>query len=116
MHELSIMQNTLEAVCASAREAGAEKVTQIRLRIGAMSGVVRESLEFAFEALAPDTMAAGAALLIEEVPPLCFCEGCQKEFTPEAFVFACPACGRPASELRRGREIELVSIEVPDHV
>ena len=40
----------------------------IRLRIGALSGVVPEALEFAFEALRPGTLAEKAELAIESVP------------------------------------------------
>ncbi len=61
MHELSIMQSALSLALDQARQAGAARVHTIRLRIGALSGVVPDALEFAFEALTPGTMAEGAA-------------------------------------------------------
>jgi hydrogenase nickel incorporation protein HypA/HybF len=50
MHELSIMQSALDQVLEKARQAGASRVHAIRLRIGALSGVVPDALQFAFEA------------------------------------------------------------------
>ena len=55
MHELSIMQSALDQVLEKARQAGASRVHAIRLRIGALSGVVPDALQFAFEALADGT-------------------------------------------------------------
>ena len=65
MHELSIMQSALSLALDQARQAGAARVHTIRLRIGALSGVVPDALEFAFEALTPGTLAEGAQLAIE---------------------------------------------------
>ena len=53
MHELSIMEGALALALEQARQAGARKLHVIRLRVGAMSGVVPEALQFAFEALTP---------------------------------------------------------------
>ena len=61
MHELSIMQSALNQALREARRAGAARVHQIRLRIGVLSGVVPDALQFAFEALTPGTAAEGAA-------------------------------------------------------
>ncbi len=84
----------------------------IRLRIGALSGVVPDALEFAFEALAPRTAAAGAHLAIEHVPARFWCAGCAREFESEDMLAECPECHNPSGELRGGREMELASLEI----
>ena len=114
MHELSIMQNALNQALREARLAGAARVHQIRLRIGVLSGVVPDALQFAFETLAPGTAAAGAVLEIEEVPARFWCAACRREFVSANFFADCPDCGSPSAELRAGREMELSSLEV-DH-
>ncbi len=115
MHELSLMQSTLDIVFAEAQRLSARRIHGLRMRIGALSGVVPESLEFAFEALTEGTLAQGARLEIERVPARCFCARCAREFEPPPHSFACPVCGRASAELRRGREMEVLSIEVePD--
>ncbi len=112
MHELSLMQSTLEIALEYAQNQGAQKICQLNLRVGALSGVVPEALEFAFEACVQDTIAAGAHLKIELVPALCYCENCDREFTPPDPIYACPDCGRISSKLIQGRELQLTSLEV----
>ena len=112
MHELSIMQSALDQVLEKARQAGASRVHAIRLRIGALSGVVPDALQFAFEALADGTPAQGAQLLIEDVPARFWCAACSHEFEATRMFAECPDCHRPSAELRAGREMELTSLEV----
>jgi hydrogenase nickel incorporation protein HypA/HybF len=112
MHELSIMQNALNLALDQARKAGASRVHVIRLRIGALSGVVPDALEFAFEALAPGTPAEGAQLVIERVPARFWCATCTLEFTSEDMLAECPNCHSLSGELRAGREMELASLEI----
>jgi hydrogenase nickel incorporation protein HypA/HybF len=112
MHELSLMESTLEIALENARRQGAQKIHQLNLRVGAMSGVVPEALEFAFDACTQDTIAEGANLKIELVPALCYCENCQYEFSPPDLIYACPDCGQISSKLIQGRELQLISLEV----
>jgi hydrogenase nickel incorporation protein HypA/HybF len=112
MHELSIMQSALDQVLEQARQAGAGRVHAIRLRIGALSGVVPDALQFAFEALADGTPAEGALLNIENVPARFWCAACSHEFEATQMFAECPDCHRPSGKLRAGREMELTSMEV----
>jgi hydrogenase nickel incorporation protein HypA/HybF len=111
MHEVGIMQNALNLALKRASEHGAARIEKIRLRIGALSGVVPDALEFAFETLKQNTPAAQAQLVIEPVPAVCWCGPCQVEFESADLMFDCPHCGGLATELRRGRELDLVSVE-----
>jgi hydrogenase nickel incorporation protein HypA/HybF len=106
------MESALRLAAERARAAGASRINRMCLRIGALSGVVPESLEFAFETLRQDTLAAQAVLAIESVPAACWCGECRVEFESPDLLFECPRCGALASELRRGREMDLVSVEV----
>jgi len=112
MHELSIMEGALESALQEARRAGARQVHAMTLRIGTLSGVVPEALRFAFDALAPGTEAEGAQLVIESVPARFWCEDCKQEFSAADLFPECPECSRPSTELRAGREMELVSMEI----
>jgi hydrogenase nickel incorporation protein HypA/HybF len=112
MHELSIMQSALDQVLERARQAGAGRVHTVRLRIGALSGVVPDALQFAFEALSDGTLAQGAKLIIEDVPARFWCARCRREFTAGRMFAECPECHRPSGEIRAGREMELTSMEV----
>ena len=113
MHEIGIMESALDAVAAQARDHGAVLVHRIVLRVGALSGVEKDALRLAFDAVARGTPAAGAELLIETVPARGRCPECDLEFDVESdFVFTCPKCGRVSGELVQGRELELASIEM----
>src|SRR5512140_825389 len=112
MHELSIMDSALTLALEQAKEAGATRVHVVRLRIGALSGVVPEALQFAFEALAPGTAAEGGQLAIEPVPARFWCAACAREFQSDDMFAECPDCHRPSGELRAGREMEVASLEI----
>ena len=112
MHELSIMESALNLALDQAREHGAVRIHALRLRIGALSGVVPEALEFAFEALTAGTPAEGAKLIIDQVPARFWCPTCVSEFQAEDLFAECPVCKRPSGDLRAGREMELASMEI----
>ena len=112
MHELSIMQSALNQVLDKARESGAGRVHAIHLRIGTLSGVVPEAMQFAFEALSDGTPAQGAQLFIEDVHARFWCDVCRHEFVATRMFAECPDCHQPSGDLRAGREMELTSMEV----
>lgn len=113
MHELSLMTNLLADATAAADGAA---ICALRVRVGPLSGVVVDALRFAFEALAPGTPAAGARLDLEETAPVFHCRRCGADYATPVGDYHCPACGATDGELRGGDELELISIEVPDHV
>jgi hydrogenase nickel incorporation protein HypA/HybF len=112
MHEFSIMQSALEMAGKNARAAGATQIHRLRVRVGALSGVVPEALRFAFDGLKSGTVAEAAELEIEEVPAVCWCPACALEFEVPGPLYECPHCHQPGGQLRRGRELELASLEV----
>ncbi len=112
MHEVSLMQDTLSLAEERAKAADAKQIHRLLMRVGALSGVVPESLEFAFELLAKGTLADGATLSVERVPIVCFCPHCGQEFQPPDLYCECPGCGQPSADVRQGRELELASLEV----
>ncbi len=68
MHEVGIMENTLAMAVKRAAEEGAHRIHRLTMRIGPLSGVVPEALEFAFVVLARGTIAEGARLEVERIP------------------------------------------------
>jgi hydrogenase nickel incorporation protein HypA/HybF len=106
------MQSALEIVLERAAEQGASRVHRIVLRVGPLSGVVPEALEFACEAVAQGTIAEGCRLEIQSVSVVCHCPDCLSDFEPADLFLECPRCGRPGGEVRQGRELELACVEV----
>ena len=112
MHEMGIIAGVLDAVNASALDAGANRVLAVNLRIGDMTEAIADALEFAFEALSEGTLSEGAQLDIEWVGPRSICMECAHEFDHDRFHRQCPACGSYETVLVAGRELEIASIEV----
>ena len=112
MHEVGIIQSTLELAEQSARNSGATRIHELKMKIGVMTGVVPESLEFAFDVIRKGTMAEEARLVIEKAPMTAWCVACNKEFAVEEYEMTCKECGRLSREIRGGRELNLVSMEV----
>jgi hydrogenase nickel incorporation protein HypA/HybF len=112
MHEVGIMQEGVRLAVETARARQAGRITRLRLRVGSMSGVVPDALRFAFDMVSKETLAEGAMLEIETVAAACWCAACQAEFECVDFLNECPRCGTLSSELRRGRELELASVEL----
>lgn len=112
MHEVGIIESALEVIRREAHAHRATHVNRVVMRIGAISGVDAEALRFAFEACTPDSIAAGAALEIENVPARAHCRACDEDFTIESgFIFQCPRCRAFSGEVRSGRELELARLE-----
>ena len=106
------MEEAVRMAVETARASGARRIRLLRLRVGALSGAVPEALRFAFDVVCRDTMAEGASLEIEAVPAACWCPGCGAEFEYVDFLSECPRCHQPSGELRRGRELDIASMEI----
>ena len=111
MHELSIACHVVEIAERSAREAGAGVINAIEVEIGRLAGVELESLTFCFEAARRDTLAAGAELVIHDLPGRGRCRGCGAETELEFIVAACAVCGA-GLEIVQGRELRVRSLNV----
>ena len=112
MHEVSIMEEAVRMAVEAARTSDARRILVLRLRVGALSGVVPEALRFAFDVVCRDTMAEGASLELETVPAACWCPDCRVEFECADLLSECPRCHQPSGQLRRGRELEIASVEI----
>jgi len=112
MHEVAIMTEALRMAEEAARSAGANKITKLRLRIGSLSGVVPESIQFAFDVVSKNSLAENARLEIDHVQAACWCATCQSEFECVDFFNECPRCHNPSGELRRGRELDIAAVEL----
>ena len=114
LHELSLALGLLETLEAAAVRERAERVSAVVLRVGALSGVACDALKFCWDVVSEETIAAGSSLRIEDVPLVVFCERCEAECSPlPGAGVVCPQCGVPSPRIVRGREFELVAMEVP---
>lgn len=114
MHELSIACSIVETVEENLPTADS-RATKVILKIGKMSGVVKDALLFSFDIATQDTRVQGATLEIEELPIIVYCEKCHKNSElGNPPIFRCEHCGELTGNLIQGKEMELVSIEIED--
>jgi len=112
MHEYAIAQALLEKVEEIAREHSARVVTRVVVQVGKLRGVLPDILRFGFEVASADTIAAGAALEIEEVLIRVRCNSCAAESNLDTPLYLCPACGSTDLTQIAGSELILKSLEI----
>lgn len=112
MHEVSICESILDIVREQAAMHGSGRVRSVRLAIGEMSGVVEDSMRFAFEVVSKGTVADGAELLIDIMPLMAMCRGCGGEFPVKGYAFTCAHCGGPDIEITSGREMTVEELDL----
>ena len=108
MHELSIAQSVVDAVC---ERAAGRAVHSVRLRVGALTAVVPEAMRFCFDLAVEGTVAEGARLDIEHRPGTARCRSCGADVKLADLILLCP-CGSADLEVTAGRELQIVSMEV----
>jgi hydrogenase nickel incorporation protein HypA/HybF len=113
MHELSIAMSMIEMAAEEAARRGSVCVHAIHLKLGELSGVVKEALLFSYEVACQGTPLEGSRLVIEEVPVVVYCTACKAE---RAIVsvqqFCCAACHAPTSQVLQGKELEVTALEI----
>lgn len=93
--------------------AGASRAVLVTLRIGDMTEVVREALDFAWETFRDeDPLTRGCELAVEEIHPQSECLDCGEVFDHDRFHCRCPQCGGANVRLLHGRELDIASIEI----
>jgi hydrogenase nickel incorporation protein HypA/HybF len=108
MHELAITESVVAAVVDKVPEA---KITVVRLEIGALSGVVADSVRFCFDLVTEGTNLEGASLEITEPEARCLCRDCEQEFSPDGPIALCP-CGGVDVAVLSGADLRILSVQL----
>jgi hydrogenase nickel incorporation protein HypA/HybF len=108
MHELAIAESVVDAITA---RTGTAPVTQVRLEVGRLSGVVADALRFSFELVASGTGLDGACLDIDEPDGRAKCADCGLEFAVPDLILLC-ACGSADIHVLAGDELRIISVQV----
>lgn len=115
MHELSIAMSIVDLATEEVADNGYGHVVAVHLRLGPLSGVVKEALLSCYEMACASTVLEGSRLLIEEVPVKVFCRECQASRQIGSIQsLCCSECGTPCSEVVQGRELEVVALELSE--
>ena|ERR1700735_2693446 len=108
MHELAITEGVVEAVTGRLPDA---RITCVCLEIGALSGVVADSVRFCFDLVTEGTSMQGARLEITQPAARCQCRVCRADFEPDGPIAICP-CGSAEVTVLAGQELKITSVRV----
>ncbi len=112
---MSIVQALLEQVQSEVDKSGhAGRVMNLHLVIGRLSGVHVDSIRFAFELLAPESICRDAELTIDQPKAQLLCLACNAAQEIEELHASCPDCGGRNVTIQGGQDLLLQSIELED--
>jgi hydrogenase nickel incorporation protein HypA/HybF len=95
---------------AALRE-GLRRVRAVWLEIGQLASVEPEAMRFCFEAVARDSVAAGARLEIVATPGAAWCLGCAEQVALAELGAACPRCGGYRLRVTDGTQMRVKEVE-----
>ncbi len=112
MHELSIAMSIVEMAEEEAQTRSV-RVSAVHLKLGMLSGVVKDVLLSSYGIACDGTALEGSRLIIEEVPVEVFCQTCNanRKITSIQW-FICPECGATTPTVVHGKELEVTALEI----
>lgn len=112
MHELSLAGGILRVLEQTQARDPFTRVTHLRLEAGALCGVEIESLRFALNSIATNTVLAGASIEIYEPPGTAWCLPCGQSVAILSRLDPCPLCGGHQLQATGGTELRVVDMQV----
>ena len=112
MHELSVTQGILKICIDESKKNKFEKINEIRINVGELTGLVPSCIDYYFEIISKDTVAQGAKLIINKLPIIIKCRDCSFEGQISKDDYKCPKCSSYKIEIINGREFYVDSLEV----
>ena len=110
---MAIAVNIVDLANSYARPSLGERVGKVEVAIGPLAGVMRESLQFCFEAAAKNTLAEGAQLVIINTKGKARCCSCSKAIAIDQHGTLCPDC-HGVLEVLAGDELKLLAVTIEE--
>jgi hydrogenase nickel incorporation protein HypA/HybF len=112
MHELSVTTSLLDLAVSRAQEANAQRITNLYLVVGQLSSIIDDSVQFYWNIVNENTIAAGSLLHFRRIPAEALCLKCDQRYLLNERDFACPHCGSEQIKIVAGEEFYLESIDI----
>jgi hydrogenase nickel incorporation protein HypA/HybF len=114
MHELSVAQNIVEMIQQHIPEPEWNRVIAVRVKIGALAGIVSDSLEFSFHAITSESALCNARLITEPIPFRVHCRSCNSTTENKDGFSMCSICESTDIQIISGTELHVVEIELEE--
>lgn len=112
MHELSIANSILDIVLNEKKTKKLPDIKAVGLRIGALSGILPDALEFSFDAIKKETLLENTVLKISVISVSAICKNCGENFPVEDLVFSCQKCNSTSIEVDKGQEMDITYLDI----
>ncbi len=112
MHELSVTESILEIALRHASTTNAKRITNLYLVIGQLASIVDDSVQFYWDIVARDTIAAGAVLHFKRLPAKLSCLDCNQQYNLDSNSFSCPNCHSDRVKIISGDEFYMEAIDI----
>lgn len=112
MHEMSLAEGMVQLLEDHASKQGFTRVKKIWLEIGKLSNVELESLLFCFDAVAKNTIAEEAEIVVERPDGQGWCMDCSQTVITESLYDACPICKGYKIQVTGGQDMRIKELEV----
>ena len=115
MHEMTYIVPICRTAIEQAQMNKAKSVTALTVEIGEMAAIVPSIFLSYFEEASKGSILEGAQLKLNYIPVIASCLTCGEDYNPDRQNdYRCPNCGNKRSEIIRGREVILKSIEIEE--
>lgn len=109
---MSLAEGILQIVEDTAAQQGFHRVTEVRLEIGALSGVEVDALSFCLDVVLKGSVADGARVELERLPGRGYCLDCSETVSVNALYDPCPTCGSYQVQATGGTEMRVKDLLV----
>ena len=116
MHELSLARDIIDIVTYNVPSSEIYNVKIVVVKVGAFSGVVTDSLKFAYEALKSNTELECSELDIIQIPFKLKCISCGKNTTNDFGMMICTECGSADTQIISGNELQVVEVKLNEEL
>ncbi len=115
MHEVSVIEEIVEALRGEMLKYPHSRLQSVSLKIGKLRQFVPEMMEFSYGvSIQDDPVLGGSRLVIEEIPITLHCRDCGKISQVEDYDFHCPQCGSAQVDMPTGNELLLDALEITE--
>lgn len=111
MHELSITEQILSIILKEVEKHNVKRVNTIKLKMGEMSDILPEYINYYFNIISKGTAAEGALIQVQRLPIVVLCCECGRSSRIDIRSFRCPICKSQSLKITSGNEFYIDSME-----
>lgn len=112
MHELAVTQGILKICEDEKKEHNFERIKEIRIKVGELTGLVPSCIDYYFAIVSKGTVSEGAKIIVDKLPINIKCLECNYNGEIKKGEFGCPKCSSYRIKITNGKEFYIDSLEV----